>query len=81
MTCLRAQGGVGPQVTSHVFGLKKGLLPNALGRGEEKEVKGEEWLGSDEGVEWILESADEVSEVIAGGEVSFAGGLKRESKL
>ena len=80
MSCLRAQRGVGPQVTSHVFGLKKALLPGAPGTREE-EVQGQEWLCSDEGVKWALESVDEISDVIAGGETSFAGPSSRESKL
>jgi hypothetical protein len=80
MSCLRAQRGVGPQVTSHVFGLKKALLPGAPGT-QEEEVQGQEWLCSDEGVKWALESVDEISDVIAGGETSFAGPPSRESKL
>lgn len=82
MTCLRAQGGVGAQVTSHVFGLKKGLLEDS--EGSKEDVRGKEWLGSDEGVKWVLESADRIGEVIVGGqgtEASFAGGPRRESKL
>lgn len=80
MTCLRAQGGVGPQVTSHVFGLKKGLLPDG-GASQESGLEGQEWLGSDEGVKWVLESTDEIAQVVVGsGETSFAGPM-RESKL
>ena len=80
MTCLRAQRGVGPQVTSHVFGLKKALLPDGAGKGEQA-VEGQEWLASDEGVRWVLESTDEISELIANGQTSFAGGPAREAKL
>lgn len=80
MTCLRAQQGVGPQVTSHVFGLKKANLAGGGGEREEK-IKGQDWLCSDEGVKWVLESTDEISEVITGGETSFAGKPERDSKL
>lgn len=61
---LRAQTGVGPQVTSHVFGLKKALLEG--GGGDGLEVKGQEWLTSDEGVTWVLESVDEIGAVMRG---------------
>ncbi|OXG72865.1 hypothetical protein C348_06227 [Cryptococcus neoformans Gb118] len=69
ITCLRAQRGVGPQVTSHVFGLKKA----GLEEGVPNELEGGEWLCSDEGATWVLESTDEVSEAVTGGKVTFAG--------
>ena len=74
ITCLRSQRGVGPQVTSHVFGLKKALLEKAQGVLEE--IGGgdaAEWLCGDEGATWVLESADRIGEVVAGGRTSFAG--------
>lgn len=49
---LRALTGVGLQVTSHVYGLKKAAL--------EGKVQGEEWLTSDEGCMWILRTADDI---------------------
>lgn len=61
---LRAQTGVGPQVTSHVFGLKKALLPG--GGDDGKQLQGQEWLTTDEGVTWILESVDEIGSVLRG---------------
>lgn len=61
---LRAQTGVGPQVTSHVFGLKKALLPD--GGADGKELQGQEWLTSDDGVTWVLESVDEIGKVLRG---------------
>lgn len=64
MTCLRAQQGAAPQLTSHIFGLKK--APHS------REVPGEGWLTSDQGVEWVLDSTDKLSEVVAG-RTSFAG--------
>jgi hypothetical protein len=80
MTCLRAQTGVSPQLTSHVFGLKKALLEGGGAEGEDA-LQGQEWLTSDEGVQWILESTDAISELVGGGQISFAGQMKRESKL
>lgn len=61
---LRAQTGVGPQVTSHVFGLKKSLLEG--GGGDGQVLQGQEWLTSDEGVTWVLESVDEIGAVMRG---------------
>ena len=73
IACLRAQQGVGPQLTSHVFGLKKALLEGGGAEGEAK-VDGQEWLTSDEGVRWALESVDGIAEVVVGrGRSSFAG--------
>lgn len=80
MACLRAQQGVAPQLTSHVFGLKKALLDGGGGEGEKGQVKGEEWLTSDEGVEWVLDSTDKISEVVAG-RTSFAGPVGERAKL
>lgn len=63
---LRAQTGVGPQVLSHVFGLRK-----AIDQGfheqeaeSEEEKKGLEWLAGDEGSQWVLKSVDEIAEKI-----------------
>ncbi|WVQ73745.1 hypothetical protein IAR50_003325 [Cryptococcus sp. DSM 104548] len=75
MACLRAQQGVGPQLTSHVFGLKKSLLEGGGAEGEEA-LQGQEWLTSDEGVRWVLESTDEISQVLTEGRASFAGPVK-----
>ncbi|KLT44162.1 hypothetical protein CC85DRAFT_283951 [Cutaneotrichosporon oleaginosum] len=61
---LRAQTGVGPQVTSHVFGLKKALLEG--GGGDGSVLQGQEWLTSDEGVTWVIESVDEIGAVMRG---------------
>jgi hypothetical protein len=80
MACLRAQTGVSPQLTSHVFGLKKALLEGGGADGEAA-LPGQEWLTSDEGVEWILQSTDAISDLVGGGQVSFGGQMKREAKL
>ncbi|KAK4687969.1 hypothetical protein P7C73_g2150, partial [Tremellales sp. Uapishka_1] len=72
ISCLRAQTGVGPQVTSHVFGLKK-ALEGADGKG----LQGQDWLVSDEGVEWVLESVDDISRTVTLGQGSFAKGMEK----
>ncbi|KAL2268453.1 hypothetical protein VTJ83DRAFT_3299 [Remersonia thermophila] len=69
---LRAQTGVGPQVVSHVFGLRKGVEQGAHRdefAAEEAEAEGVERLATDEGCEWLLKSVDAVAEAIgtAGG--------------
>lgn len=46
-----AEGGVGPQLISHTFGLLKAR--NTQGQNEE-----EEWLSSDEGAEWTIRTVD-----------------------
>ncbi|KAJ5184539.1 hypothetical protein N7491_007594 [Penicillium cf. griseofulvum] len=66
IACLRAQSGVGPQVISHVFGLRKALEDGSW----VNDVEGEEaarWLASDEGNTWILNSVDAIVEAISQG--------------
>jgi hypothetical protein len=66
ISCLRAQSGVGPQVISHVFGLRKALEDGSW----VNDVEGEEaarWLASDEGNTWILHSVDAIVEAISQG--------------
>lgn len=67
VACLRAQTGVGPQVLSHIFGLRKAYESGEPG----EEVEGGKWLASDEGCEWLLKRIDEVVGAVGG---SFAGG-------
>jgi hypothetical protein len=59
MSCLKAQQGVAAQLTSHVYGLKKSLQEGS-GAENEEPMKGQEWLVSDDGVEWILRAVEEV---------------------
>jgi len=66
VACLRAQTGVGPQVTSHVFGLRKALEDGTWASDVEGE-DGARWLASDEGNEWILNSVDAIVEAISQG--------------
>ncbi|KAJ5692027.1 Dol-P-Man:Man(5)GlcNAc(2)-PP-Dol alpha-1-3-mannosyltransferase [Penicillium macrosclerotiorum] len=74
VACLRAQTGVGPQVLSHVFGLRKALEDGSWADDVETE-QGARWLASDEGNAWILSSVDAIVEAISGGTGSnFAPG-------
>lgn len=77
VACLRAQTGVGPQVLSHVFGLRKAIEDGSYREPGQEVVEGAEWLAGEEGSEWILRTVDSISEVLGGG--NFARGP--ESKL
>jgi len=55
--CLRAEGGVGPQLTSHIYGLLKA-------RYEEEQSVEDKWLSSEEGAEWVLRTVDSVLDVV-----------------
>ncbi|TDZ14893.1 Dol-P-Man:Man(5)GlcNAc(2)-PP-Dol alpha-1,3-mannosyltransferase [Colletotrichum orbiculare MAFF 240422] len=80
ISCLRAQSGVGPQVLSHVFGLRKGLEDGTFEADRREDVEGARWLASDEGSEWIIKTVDRITEAIGGpARTNFAPG--RESKL
>lgn len=77
IACLRAQTGVGPQVTSHVFGLRKAFEDGSYNAAGEEEVQGGQWLASDEGNLWILASVDRIVEAIGEGQgTTFAPGLR-----
>ena len=70
VACLRAQTGVGPQVTSHLFGLRKAFEDGSWREGEGEEPLDEEgarWLISDEGSVWVLESVDAIVGAIGEG--------------
>jgi hypothetical protein len=72
IACLRAQTGVGPQVVSHVFGLRKALEDGSWTVDAEGE-EGAKWLAGEEGNEWILKSVDEIVQGISEGQgASFA---------
>ncbi|KAM5356671.1 hypothetical protein ACJ41O_003317 [Fusarium nematophilum] len=78
ISCLRAQTGVGPQVLSHVFGLRKGVEDGTYKADQDGESEeAVQYLASDEGGHWILNTVDKIVEAIGGS--SFAPG--RESKL
>ena len=60
--CLRTEGGVGPQLTSHVFGLLKARGAEDQGY----EMNGEDrWLATDEGTEWVIKTVDSILDVVA----------------
>jgi hypothetical protein len=56
IAALRAIGGVGPQLVSHVYGLMKA--------GDSPQSNAEQWLSSQEGVEWALETIDDLCDVV-----------------
>jgi hypothetical protein len=75
VACLRAQTGVGPQVVSHLFGLRK-AFEDGTAKAEDA-VPGGEWLASDEGSIWLLNVVDRIVEAIGAGEgTTFAPGLR-----
>ena len=74
VACLRAQTGVGPQVLSHVFGLRKGVEQGA--HVQEEDGEGLERLAGDEGCEWLLRSVDAIAEAIGGNVGRWDGELK-----
>lgn len=71
IAALRAEGGVGPQLTSHIFGLLKARVEKNLSE-EDK------WLSSDEGTEWIIRIVDEVLDGVS---VSSEGQDHRQGKV
>ncbi|KAH8681726.1 hypothetical protein BX600DRAFT_429644 [Xylariales sp. PMI_506] len=80
IACLRTQTGVGPQVVSHIFGLRKAYENGDAHAQGEEEVQGGEWLATNEGSVWLLEQVDSLVGAISGGEgTTFAPGLR--SKL
>lgn len=76
VACLRSQSGVGPQVTSHIFGLRKALDDGTWDDGMQNEA-GARWLATNEGGVWMLESADEIVRDIGQGDgANFARGSR-----
>ncbi|KAK0333862.1 hypothetical protein LTR91_022473 [Friedmanniomyces endolithicus] len=70
---LRAQTGVGPQVVSHMFGLRKAFEDGTAAA--EESVEGGEWLAGDEGGMWVLGVVDGIVGAIGEGRgTSFAPG-------
>ncbi|KAI0320250.1 hypothetical protein OF83DRAFT_1169459 [Amylostereum chailletii] len=57
IACLRAEGRVGPQLVSHVFGLLKA-------RAAEELSEEDRWLASDEGTEWVVRTVDALLDVV-----------------
>lgn len=57
VSSLRAQGGVAPQVTSHIWGLLKAV--DSIRPGEVDE-QGKRWLTTQEGAAWVIRIVDGV---------------------
>ncbi|KAI1431477.1 hypothetical protein GGR50DRAFT_679303 [Xylaria sp. CBS 124048] len=77
IACLRAQTGVGPQVVSHIFGLRKAYEHGGAHAEGEQPVEGGEWLASEDGNVWLLESIDKLVHAIGAGEgTTFAPGMR-----
>jgi hypothetical protein len=71
IACLRSQTGVGPQVVSHVFGLRKAFDDGTA----ERDVEGAEWLATDEGNQWMLHVVDDIVQSLSEGRgTTFAPG-------
>lgn len=93
IACLRAQTGVGPQVVSHVFGLRKAYERGDAKNETEVDVPGGEWLSGEEGNKWVLEWIDELVRGIGtaqegdsstqqtSGGTTFAPGIGQKAKL
>ncbi|KAF8665576.1 hypothetical protein AX16_000034 [Volvariella volvacea WC 439] len=58
---LRAEGGVMPQLTSHVFGLLKA-------RNTKPQSEEDAWLSSDEGTEWVIRTVDRIIDGVSSDE-------------
>lgn len=83
VACLRAQTGVGPQVLSHVFGLRKGVEQGAHWgefEGLEGEAEAVERLAGDEGCEWLLRSVDAIAEAVGASYATWDGERKGEGE-
>lgn len=79
VSCLRAQTGVGPQVTSHIFGLRKAFEDGSAEAEGQSDVEGAGWLASEEGNMWLLGSVDRIVEGLGDGTGStFAPGMEKE---
>lgn len=78
VACLRAQSGVGPQIISHVFGLRKAFED---GTADSDPVEGGQWLSTNEGSVWLLEQIDQIVTAIGGdGGSTFAPGFQSAPK-
>ncbi|KAF9008875.1 hypothetical protein BDQ17DRAFT_1349114 [Cyathus striatus] len=55
---LRTEGRVGPQLTSHTFGLLRARY--VANQSEE-----DKWLSSDEGTEWVIRNVDQILDILS----------------
>jgi hypothetical protein len=80
VACLRAQSGVGPQVVSHVFGLRKAFDNGSAEMEGEVHVEGGKWLASDEGSVWLIEQVDRIVTALSNQGGGFAPGFDSPPK-
>lgn len=78
---LRSSTRLGPQLLSHVFGLKKAGVEVTEGKldGVAEVGEGVGWLTSDEGAEWVIRSVDKLSHLVSSAERELgisSGGVK-----
>lgn len=68
VACLRASGGLGPQLISHVYGLLKAKGYDNSGRAPATadSFEGDDWLASAEGATWVIEVVDCLVDVVHG---------------
>ncbi|KAI2605594.1 mitochondrial protein [Hypoxylon sp. NC1633] len=78
IACLRSQTGVGPQVVSHIFGLRKAYENGDAHAESEQPIEGGPWLATEDGNIWMLENIDKLMNVIGGGGegTTFAPGIR-----
>jgi hypothetical protein len=61
VACLRASGGLGPQLTSHVYGLLKARDSEEFDSASESET----WLVTEEGATWVLQTVDKICDTFS----------------
>ena len=70
---------MGPQVVSHVFGLRKAFEDGSAE--SEEEVPGGKWVASNEGSLWLLEQVDSIVHGLGGGKgTTYAPGFESAPK-
>ena len=78
---LRAQTGVGPQVVSHVFGLRKAFDDGTAETDKEISIEEGKWLASEEGSIWLIQQVDSIVAGLTGSQgTTFAPGFDKAPK-
>ncbi|KAK3717661.1 hypothetical protein LTR37_005728 [Vermiconidia calcicola] len=78
VSVLRAQGGVGPQIVSHIFGLRKAFED---GTAEMEPIEGGQWLSTNEGSMWLIDQVDRIVAELGQGQGSnFASGHEKQPR-
>lgn len=81
VACLRAERGVGQQLTSHVYGLLKARDFDKEGGDagtntvDHRGTGGDHWLSSVEGATWVVETTDRLCDVFKGAAANPASKL------